>query len=70
MLHSIHSDDGNLTSANIKQALRQINIKMEMEIPGFRRVKFKAACSYSNDKYKDMMKAQVHVTKDFRYSDT
>ncbi|GJZ66455.1 hypothetical protein Tco_0623151, partial [Tanacetum coccineum] len=65
MLHSIHSDDGNPTSANIKQALRQeilpnlnlpdhrlvltepkINIKMEMEIPGFRRVKFKAACSY------------------------
>nr|GEW45478.1 hypothetical protein [Tanacetum cinerariifolium] len=54
MLHSIHSDDGNPTSANIKQALRQ----MEMEIPRSSRVKFITTCLYSVNKYKDMMKAQ------------
>ncbi|GKD65217.1 hypothetical protein Tco_1307325 [Tanacetum coccineum] len=48
----------------------KVHVKMEMMIPRFSRVKFKTACSYSIDKYKDMMKAQVHVTQVFRYSDT
>ncbi|GJY11675.1 hypothetical protein Tco_0380984 [Tanacetum coccineum] len=29
-----------------------------------------SACSYSIDICKDIMKSQVHVSKDFRYSDT
>ncbi|GJZ72726.1 hypothetical protein Tco_0636872 [Tanacetum coccineum] len=102
MLYSIHNDDGNPTSANIKQALRQIvtnrftlivlsalrrfdkenkqvrsvltepedHVKMEMETPRSSRVKFITACSYSVIKSKDMIKAQVHVTRVFRYSDT
>ncbi|GJR91256.1 hypothetical protein Tco_0215267 [Tanacetum coccineum] len=102
ILHRIHSDDGNPTSANIKQALWQIvthiftlivlstlrrsgkenkqvrpvlkdpevHVKMEMETPRSSRVKFITACSYSVNKDKDMMKAQVHVTQVFRYSDT
>ncbi|GJW75167.1 hypothetical protein Tco_0134537 [Tanacetum coccineum] len=44
--------------------------KMEMEIPGSSRVKFIIACLYPIIKYKDMMKAQVHVSQVFRYSDT
>ncbi|GJT06586.1 hypothetical protein Tco_0841048 [Tanacetum coccineum] len=47
----------------------EVHVKMEMEIPSSR-VKFIIACSYLIDKYKDMMKAQVHVTRVFRYSDT
>ncbi|GJS62140.1 hypothetical protein Tco_0656924 [Tanacetum coccineum] len=46
----------------------KVHVKMEMEIPRSNRVKFITACSYSIDKYKDMMK--VHVTQVFRYSDT
>ncbi|GJX88368.1 putative reverse transcriptase domain-containing protein [Tanacetum coccineum] len=34
------------------------------------RVRFIATCSYPTDICKDIMKAQVHVSKDFRYSDT
>ncbi|GJU47646.1 hypothetical protein Tco_1204912 [Tanacetum coccineum] len=34
------------------------------------RVRFIATCSYPTDICKDTMKAQVHVSKDFRYSDT
>ncbi|GJV67651.1 hypothetical protein Tco_1483160 [Tanacetum coccineum] len=70
MLYSIHNDDGNPTSANIKQALQQDHVKMEMETPRSSRVKFITACSYSVIKSKDMIKAQVHVTRVFRYSDT
>ncbi|GJX90401.1 hypothetical protein Tco_0343727 [Tanacetum coccineum] len=33
-----------------------------------RRVRFIATCSYPTDICKDIMKAQVHVSKDFRYS--
>ncbi|GJS41042.1 hypothetical protein Tco_0566085 [Tanacetum coccineum] len=33
-------------------------------------VEFIATCSCSINEYKDMMKAQVHVTQVFRYSDT
>ncbi|GJS15623.1 hypothetical protein Tco_0410095 [Tanacetum coccineum] len=36
----------------------EVHVKMEMEIPRSNRVKFITACSYSIDKYKDMMKAQ------------
>ncbi|GJY50528.1 hypothetical protein Tco_0441375 [Tanacetum coccineum] len=35
-----------------------------------RRVRFIATCSYQTDICKDIVKAQVHVLKDFRYSDT
>ncbi|GKA60961.1 hypothetical protein Tco_0760368 [Tanacetum coccineum] len=39
----------------------QVHVKMEMEIPHSNKVKFITACSYSFDKYKDMMKAQIYV---------
>nr|GEZ75850.1 hypothetical protein [Tanacetum cinerariifolium] len=45
VLHSIHSDDGNLTSANIRQALRQDHVKMEKDTPRSSRLKFITACS-------------------------
>ncbi|GJV40299.1 testis-expressed sequence 2 protein [Tanacetum coccineum] len=48
----------------------EVHIKMEMEIPCSSKVKFITACSYSVNKYKGMMKAQVHATQVFRYSDT
>ncbi|GJR36494.1 hypothetical protein Tco_1212178 [Tanacetum coccineum] len=35
-----------------------------------RRVIFIATCSYPTDICKDIMKSQVHVSKDFCYSDT
>ncbi|GJV60000.1 hypothetical protein Tco_1466100 [Tanacetum coccineum] len=47
----------------------KVHIKMEMEIPSSSKVKFITTCSFSISKCKDMMKAQVHVTQDFRYSD-
>ncbi|GJY75298.1 hypothetical protein Tco_0480414 [Tanacetum coccineum] len=40
MLHTIHSEDGNPTSANIKQALRQDHVKIEMKTPRSSKVKF------------------------------
>ncbi|GKA78673.1 hypothetical protein Tco_0785210, partial [Tanacetum coccineum] len=48
----------------------EVHVKMEIEIPHFSRVNFITACSYSFDKYKDMMKAQIYVIQVFRYSDT
>ncbi|GJW70817.1 hypothetical protein Tco_0127734 [Tanacetum coccineum] len=40
------------------------NIKIDMEVPGSSRLtRFIATCSYSTDKYKDIMKAQVHVSR-------
>ncbi|GJX83684.1 hypothetical protein Tco_0333165 [Tanacetum coccineum] len=47
----------------------KVHIKMEMEIPSSSKVKFITTCSLSINKCKDMMKAQVHDTQDFRYSD-
>ncbi|GJU55437.1 hypothetical protein Tco_1229151 [Tanacetum coccineum] len=37
---------------------------------GPRQVRFIATCSYSTDICKDIMEAQIHVSKDFHYSDT
>ncbi|GJZ51177.1 hypothetical protein Tco_0605692 [Tanacetum coccineum] len=68
ILQSIYNDDGNPTSANIKQELRQVFPMVAAASP--RRVRFIATCSYSTNICKDIMKAQVHVSKDFRYSDT
>ncbi|GJY72860.1 hypothetical protein Tco_0477291, partial [Tanacetum coccineum] len=48
----------------------EVHVKMEMEIPHSSKVKFIAACSYLIDEYNDMMKAQIYVIQDFRYSDT
>nr|GEV56074.1 hypothetical protein [Tanacetum cinerariifolium] len=48
----------------------KVHVKMEMEIPHSSRVKFITACSYSIKECKDIMKAQVRVSKVFRYSDT
>nr|GEX87461.1 hypothetical protein [Tanacetum cinerariifolium] len=48
----------------------KVHVKMDMEIPHSSKVKFITACSYSIDKYKDTMKAQLLVTQVFRYSDT
>ncbi|GKD46679.1 hypothetical protein Tco_1271324, partial [Tanacetum coccineum] len=41
----------------------EVQIKMEMEIPRSSRVNFITTCSYSFDKSKDIMKAQVYVSK-------
>ncbi|GJR65485.1 hypothetical protein Tco_0011550 [Tanacetum coccineum] len=39
-------------------------IKMDMEVPGSSRLtRFIATCSYSTDTYKDIMKAQIHVSR-------
>ncbi|GJX43809.1 hypothetical protein Tco_0260485 [Tanacetum coccineum] len=65
-----HNEDGNPARANIKQALGSIRIKaieehlkMEMEIPCSNKIKFITACSFSNDSFEDIMKAQVSVIK-------
>ncbi|GJV74646.1 hypothetical protein Tco_1506230 [Tanacetum coccineum] len=42
----------------------EVHVRMEMEIPRSSRVKFITACSYSIDKYKDMMKAQMKQSKE------
>nr|GEZ21937.1 hypothetical protein [Tanacetum cinerariifolium] len=40
------------------------NIKIDMEVPGSSKLtRFIATCSYSTDVYKDIMKAQVHVSR-------
>ncbi|GJT60887.1 hypothetical protein Tco_1004420 [Tanacetum coccineum] len=49
---------------------QEFHVKMEMEIPRSSKVKFITACSYSFNKYKDMIKAQIYVIQVFRYFDT
>ncbi|GKB61687.1 hypothetical protein Tco_0917873 [Tanacetum coccineum] len=39
------------------------HLKMEMEIPCSSIIKFITACSYSNDTFEDIMKAQVSIFK-------
>ncbi|GJV28212.1 RNA-directed DNA polymerase, eukaryota, reverse transcriptase zinc-binding domain protein [Tanacetum coccineum] len=39
------------------------HLKMEMEIPCSNKIKFITACSFSNDSFEDIMKAQVSVIK-------
>ncbi|GJW69656.1 putative reverse transcriptase domain-containing protein [Tanacetum coccineum] len=39
------------------------HLKMEMEIPCSNKIKFITACSFSNDTFEDIMKAQVSVIK-------
>ncbi|GJS57758.1 hypothetical protein Tco_0652542 [Tanacetum coccineum] len=64
-----HSEDGNPARSNIKQALGrssqdlEVQVKMEMEIPRSSGVYFITACSYSTDISKELMKAQVYVSK-------
>ncbi|GJZ78370.1 hypothetical protein Tco_0643207 [Tanacetum coccineum] len=41
----------------------EVQVKMEMEIPRSSGVNFVTACSYSTNKSKDVMKAQVYVSK-------
>ncbi|GJY76238.1 hypothetical protein Tco_0481354, partial [Tanacetum coccineum] len=41
----------------------EVQVKMEMEIPRSSEVNFITACSYSTDTSKDLMKAQVYVSK-------
>nr|GFA12540.1 hypothetical protein [Tanacetum cinerariifolium] len=41
----------------------KVQVKMEMEIPHSNGVNFITTCSYSFDKSKDIMKAQVYVSK-------
>ncbi|GJV16236.1 hypothetical protein Tco_1361559 [Tanacetum coccineum] len=41
----------------------EVQVKMEMEIPRSSGVNFITACSYSTDTSKDLMKAQVYVSK-------
>ncbi|GJR23867.1 cysteine-rich receptor-like protein kinase 8 [Tanacetum coccineum] len=45
-------------------------VHVMMEIPRSSKVKCITACSYSINEYDDMMKAQMYVIQDFRYSDT
>ncbi|GJV63495.1 hypothetical protein Tco_1474323 [Tanacetum coccineum] len=61
----------NLNQPNNMSVLTEskVHVKIEIEIPRSSKVRFITACSYSIDKYKDMMKAQVHVTQVFCYSD-
>ncbi|GJY89866.1 hypothetical protein Tco_0505062 [Tanacetum coccineum] len=42
---------------------RKEHLKMEMEIPCSNKIKFITACSFSNDSFEDIMKAQVSVIK-------
>ncbi|GJQ91945.1 retrovirus-related pol polyprotein from transposon TNT 1-94, partial [Tanacetum coccineum] len=49
---------------------QEFHVKMEIEIPRSSKVKFITACSYSFNKYKDMIKAQIYVIQVFRYFDT
>ncbi|GJW38854.1 hypothetical protein Tco_0064699, partial [Tanacetum coccineum] len=39
------------------------HLKMEMEIPCSNKIKFITACSFSNDTFEDIMKAQVSIFK-------
>ncbi|GJZ71336.1 hypothetical protein Tco_0635187, partial [Tanacetum coccineum] len=39
------------------------HLKMEIEIPCSNKIKFITACSFSNDTFKDIMKAQVSIIK-------
>ncbi|GJT08367.1 hypothetical protein Tco_0842829 [Tanacetum coccineum] len=39
------------------------HLKIEMEIPCSKKIKFITACSFSNDSFEDIMKAQVSVIK-------
>ncbi|GJX85655.1 retrovirus-related pol polyprotein from transposon TNT 1-94 [Tanacetum coccineum] len=41
----------------------QEHLKMEMEIPCSNKIKFITACSFSNDSFEDIMKAQISVIK-------
>ncbi|GKE69637.1 hypothetical protein Tco_1527709 [Tanacetum coccineum] len=41
----------------------EVIVKMDMEIPYSSGVNFITTCSYSFDKSKDIMKAQVYVSK-------
>ncbi|GJW81846.1 hypothetical protein Tco_0145821 [Tanacetum coccineum] len=47
-----------LTPAELEE-----HLKMEMEIPCSNKIKFITACSFSNDSFEDIMKAQVSVIK-------
>ncbi|GKB41088.1 hypothetical protein Tco_0886030, partial [Tanacetum coccineum] len=65
----------NPSSVNIKQhcgrsVLTESEIYIKMVVPRSSRVEFITTFSYSVNEYKDMMKAQVHVTQVFRCSDT
>ncbi|GKA70061.1 hypothetical protein Tco_0776125 [Tanacetum coccineum] len=50
--------------------LTKLKIYIKMAARRSSRVKYITTCSNSINRYKDMMKAQVHVTQVFRYSDT
>ncbi|GJY15519.1 hypothetical protein Tco_0385941 [Tanacetum coccineum] len=53
-----------LACANVSNKLAwKDHLKMEMEIPCSSIIKFITACSYSNDTFEDIMKAQVSVFK-------
>nr|GEW30867.1 putative reverse transcriptase domain-containing protein [Tanacetum cinerariifolium] len=64
-----HSEDGNPTRANIKQALGrssqdlEVQVKMEMEIPHSSGVYFITVYSYSTDTSKELMKVHVYPSK-------
>ncbi|GJW61910.1 retrovirus-related pol polyprotein from transposon TNT 1-94 [Tanacetum coccineum] len=45
------------------EVIRMEHLKMEMEIPCSNKIKFITACSFSNDSFEDIMKAQVSVIK-------
>ncbi|GKC15427.1 hypothetical protein Tco_1012209 [Tanacetum coccineum] len=51
------------SSLLISDPLSEEHLKMEMEIPCSNKIKFITACSFSNDSFEDIMKAQVSVIK-------
>ncbi|GJX90843.1 retrovirus-related pol polyprotein from transposon TNT 1-94 [Tanacetum coccineum] len=48
---------------DLSASCAQEHLKMEMEIPCSNKIKFITACSFSNDSFEDIMKAQVSVIK-------
>nr|GEU53859.1 hypothetical protein [Tanacetum cinerariifolium] len=60
----------NLNLPDHRSVLTEPEVHVKMEIPRSIKVKFITACSYSIDKYKDVMKAQKYVIQVFCYSDT
>ncbi|GJW45504.1 hypothetical protein Tco_0077150 [Tanacetum coccineum] len=53
-----------------RSILTELEIHTRMVIPHSSRIEVIATCSYPTNICKDTMKSQVHVSKDFSYSDT
>ncbi|GJT58998.1 hypothetical protein Tco_1002531 [Tanacetum coccineum] len=63
VLSSLRRSDKENKQVRLVLTEPKVHVKMEMKIPRSSRVKFITACSYSIEKYKDMMKAQFGYEK-------